>query len=194
METVLRRHSRAIFLIISWIVGLVSPTASWARKIEAGLGGYSFSATNPRNDTSSSLSGFGSYHLAYRQSLTDQFDLDLGYSLVATDGIGGDLSFGVDLGFDYYPFGSGSDVTIEGGGISATLHQQWRPFLGVSFNQRNFQSTSSQYAGVGAKIGTEYHLHDELSLGLTLRYLMLGGPNQSTATQIDILFGPLFQF
>lgn len=165
-----------------------------AGKVEFCVGPFNFSAKNPNNNTTASVSGVGSYRLAYRHAFWSQFELDLGYSLVATDTFGGDLSFGVDVGANYFPLSVAGDVVDKTVRTHVLLQQIWRPFVGVSFNQRNFQSTSSQYAGAGVKLGTEYQLNEEWSLLGAGRYISLGGPNQSEATQTEILLGAVIQF
>lgn len=173
---------------------LVTPFSAHASKLVLSGGAYSFTAENGSNKVSASLSGLGSYQVAYRQPAFEKFELDFGFSLLATDIVGGDLSFGIDIGANYYFMTGANQIKAESDLGVVVLNDQWRPFFGVSFNQRNFQSTSSQYAGFGVKGGTEYQLNDEFALHGTVRYLLLGGPNKSSATQIDILSGIVVQF
>lgn len=173
---------------------LMTPFSAVAGKLEIAGGAYSFSATNPRNNTSSTLSGLGSYRAGYRHTVWDRFEFDVGYSLLATDAIGGDLSFGFDLGLNYFPFTGTGDIFTQTPNAYVMLQHVWRPFVGVSFNQRNFQSTSAQYAGLGIKAGVEYQWVEKLSLTGAFRYISLGGPNQSTADQMDLTAGFLVQF
>lgn len=180
--------SFALFAII------LTPSVSKARKLEFSTGFFNFSAENSRNSTSKAITGAGAYRVAYLHSFWDRYELDIGYSLLASKVIGGDLSFGFDIGVNYFFMSNAGRITAEGGGITLVMQDQWRPFVGISFNQRNFQSTSAQYAGGGLKVGTEYQLTDDLSLSTTARYLSLGGPNQSVASQIEVLIGALVQF
>jgi hypothetical protein len=185
---------RKLACILSLIATCIFSSSSHARKIEFSAGFFSFSATNERNGTSKSISGLGAYRIAYLHSFWDRYELDVGYSLLATQTIGGDLSFGFDLGINYFLLSTAGNITAKSDRAILLLQEQWRPFLGVSFNQRNFQSTSVQYAGMGLKLGTEYQLTEEISLSGILRYIMLGGPNQSEASQIEILSGVMVQF
>lgn len=173
---------------------ILLPSPSMARKLEFSTGFFSFSASNERNGTSKSISGPGSYRIAYLHSFWDRYELDVGYSLLASKTIGGDLSFGFDLGVNYYLLTNAGDTTASSGQANLLMQDQWRPFVGISFNQRNFQSTSAQYAGAGLKLGSEYQLTENLSLSGVLRYISLGGPNQSKASQVDILLGASVQF
>jgi hypothetical protein len=180
-------------IIITGIV-LILPTLASARKVAVSGGLYRFSAENASNKVVTTLSGIGSYQIAYRQAIMQQFEVDVGYSLLATDAIGGDISFGFDIGANYYPMTNAGAIELSSELGSMVLMDQWRPFVGISFNQRNFQSTSSQYAGFGVKGGTEYQFDERYSLQATARYLSLGGPNQSKASQIDFLTGIAVQF
>lgn len=173
---------------------LTFPISANAGKLVVSGGAYSFSAVNASNRVSATLSGLGSYQVAYRLPIYEKFELDFGFSLLATDIVGGDLSFGIDIGANYYFLTGAGEIKSDSDLGVVVLNDQWRPFVGVSFNQRNFQSTSSQYAGFGVKAGTEYQLNDEFALHGTVRYLFLGGPNKSTATQIDLLSGIVVQF
>lgn len=181
---------------IAVLVGalLTIPFSAEASKFVLSGGAYSFSAENASNRVSATLSGLGSYQVAYRQPAFEKFELDFGFSLLATDIVGGDLSFGIDIGANYYFMTGASEIKSESDLGVVVLNDRWRPFAGVSFNQRNFQSTSSQYAGFGIKGGTEYQLNDDFALHGTIRYLLLGGPNKSSATQIDFLSGIVVQF
>lgn len=165
-----------------------------ASKLVVSGGAYSFSAENASNRVSATLSGLGSYQIAYRHAINQNIEFDFGFSLLATDTFGGDLSFGFDVGANYFFMTSSGAITADSAQGNIVLNHRWRPFVGVSFNQRNFQSTSSQYAGFGIKGGTEYQYDERFALHGTLRYLSLGGPNQAGATQLDILTGIIIQF
>ncbi len=171
-----------------------SPSGAMARKIELSGGAFNFAAKNSQNRSTKSISGVGAYRIAYLHPFLNHFELDVGYSLLATQTFGGDLSFGFDLGANYFFISTPGDRKTASKSSSVLLQHQWRPYLGVSFNQRNFQSTSGQFAGVGVKLGTEYQFLENLSLLGTARYIMLGGPNQSEATQVEILLGFVVQF
>jgi len=188
----LELHKIAYGLLLSAIT--IFPNFSHARKLEFSAGFFSFSAANERNGTSKSISGLGAYRVAYLHPFWNHYELDVGYSLLATKTIGGDLSFGFDIGVNYFFMSTVGDVAAKSERVVLLLQDQWRPFLGVSFNQRNFQSTSAQYAGMGLKVGTEYQLTEDVSVSSTVRYILLGGPDQSEANQIEMLFGAVVEF
>ena len=192
--TAMARSSKRLKGIYLAALILMTPFSAMAGKVEIAGGAYSFSATNSRNNSTSSISGIGSYRAGYRHTILDRYEFDIGYSLLATDAIGGDLSFGFDLGFNYFPVTGTGDIFAQTSNAYVMLQHVWRPFFGVSFNQRNFQSTSAQYAGLGVKAGVEYQWNEQLSLTGAFRYILLTGPNQSTADQMDLTAGFLVQF
>lgn len=182
---------RLLAVFLSFLV--IGETARASKLVLSG-GAYSFSAENASNRVSATLSGLGSYQIAYRHAINQNLELDFGFSLLATDTFGGDLSFGFDVGANYFFMTTSGAITSDSAVGNIVLNHRWRPFAGVSFNQRNFQSTSSQYAGFGVKGGAEYQYDERFALHGTLRFLSLGGPNQAGATQLDILTGIIIQF
>lgn len=181
------------YFIATVVISLLASTAD-AGKVVLSAGAFSFSAENQSNRVSAAISGLGSYQMAYRHAMSDRVELDFGFSLVATETFGGDLAFGIDIGANYYVMTNSQPIGVESGLGNVVLSDRWRPFVGASFNQRNFQSTSSQYAGFGIKGGSEYQLTEEICLQGSVRYLLLGGPNQASATHLDMMGGLVFQF
>lgn len=184
---------RLKLLIFGCLLGPLLTNTALASKVDLDAGVYNFSAKNTRTNTSQSLSGLGSYRLGYRYGFFDHYELDLGYSLLATKTFSGDLSFGVDLGLNFFPFSYTKGIEIKTKSVSSSYQEHWKPFIGISFNQRNFQSISSQYAGAGIQIGIE-HPFQNYFLTTKLRYFSLLGPNNSNASQVDWFFGVSFQF
>lgn len=181
--------------VIFWGVLIVLfQERAYGYRIETFGGGYSFTATNSKNNSRATLSGIGSYRLGFRFSIFNQIEGDLGYSILATDVVGGDLSFGADLGFSYFPWTVTGDLELNRPEATLTAYSRWHPLIGFGFSQRNFQSVSSQYAGAHLKVGLEYQGWRQMRVGGFLRYIMLNGPSNSTATQIDILGGIVTEF
>lgn len=188
-----KKRLKALIFILNFSLA-AAPVAAYAGKLDFLFGAYSFQSANKRNSTSRVLSGLGSYHFGYRHIVSPKWELAAGYSLLATKTITGDLSFGFDLGVNYFFLTTAGPIEAKSGSASATYQQLWRPFVGVSFHQRNFQSTSSQYAGAGVRLGLERPLSDNLSGLASVRYMSLGGPNQSSASQVDVLVGIMCSF
>lgn len=165
-----------------------------ADKIEVAAGGFQLSASNSNNSSSAAVSGPGAYHIAYRRPFFQRYEIDFGYSILISQIFTGDMAFGVDIGLNYFPLTTASDITASAGDSSLVFQYQWRPFVGAAFSQRNFQSTNSQYVGFGVKAGAEYQLSGAMSVVGSGRFISLGGPNKSEATQIDLLGGIALSF
>lgn len=152
------------------------------------IGGFfMLSATNSRG--SSSISNLGSYQISYRMPIRLQMEFQLGYSLMASKTIGGDLGYGPDLGLLYFPMTLASAAVGRGENIEIESSEFFRPYIAGAFHQRQYQSTQSSYAGFSFTGGSEYLLRPGFSLRGELRYLRLIGPSNSTANQIDFLAG-----
>lgn len=172
--------------LLSLFIILLSFPAQ-ASKFDLLVGMFSLNASGGAGDTS--VSSFGSYRTTYGHSVFDKFDLTLGYTLNMTNTIGGDLAYGLDVGINYFPFTFSSAQEFERDGVAVKVDEMWRPFIGVSFNQRQFQSIRNSYAGFGLSLGTEYSFNEKYSLKGEFRYISLSGSSESEATEINALFG-----
>jgi hypothetical protein len=156
-------------------------------KLDASLGAYSLSAKSSQGE--GKASGLGSYIVTYHYGLVDGLDFSVGYSLFFSNIITGDMGFGPDLGITYYPISSSGLTVIKTEGIYLLIKEQWRPLINFSFNQRQFQSSDSSYAGLSFGFGTEYSYSQSLDFKGMFRYQALKGPASTDATFIDFLFG-----
>jgi hypothetical protein len=178
-------------LALQVVCGLWATPAA-ARKLSAGLGFFSVNAKT--QSSSASLSGVGAYQIAYEHPLAGSVDLRLGYSLLMTRGIGGDLSFGLDLGGSYYPLTRSSAVEWSSEQARLLVQELWRPYVGAGFFQRNFQSLQSGFAGFGGWAGVDRAIQGPLSARFEARYLSLSGPKSSRVSQVELSIGALIGF
>lgn len=179
-------------LVCTLLVALIAiaPEAKGAGKIEASFGFYSLSAKT--NKKSGAASNFGLYRAAYNYTVGSQFELNLGYSIFMSNIIGGDLGFGPDLGLLYFPVTDPGTRVVQTPKLSLRLDDVLRPFVGVGFHQRQFQSVDSSYAGFSFCGGAEYNYSENLGIKATARYQILNGPSSASASQLDVLLGLLF--
>lgn len=185
------KRKRLEFIVVG-LVGLV--LASWAAPARAQSNKFEFAAgyyqlSSDGSGTSTSVANFGTYRALYHHTFFANLEIVLGYSLFVSDVISGDKGFGPDLGLMYFPLGPASDVKIATDTVSLSFSEKWRPFGAVTFHQRSFQSIDSSFAGFGAAVGTEYDGGGFLDYKAELRYLLLGGPSNSSASQIEALLG-----
>ncbi len=173
------------------LLGLPSPAL--AGKVDVGFGFFSLSARSGGR-TIGSLQNLGSYRVGYRQPMGSHFELGVGYSLIMSRIIGGDLAFGLDVSASYYPLTQNSEVQWSAQGKSFNITELWRPYFSVSIHQREFQSVQIGYAGFGGALGVErwlsgpWHLHSEA------RCVVLFGAKETSATEIDLTLGLSFQY
>lgn len=173
--------------IIAAAILTASSTAAAGSKFDIMTGFFSISAKT--DQTSGNLSGFGSYRFTYHYRLVDNLDLDAGYSLFLSRGISGDMGYGPDFGFSYYPFTAGGLIRASTKNVTYESMELWRPYVGLSFHQRQFQSVNSAYAGFGGSVGTNYRYSDQIDLKTELRLQTLTGPNKASATETELFFG-----
>ncbi|WP_374001491.1 hypothetical protein [Bdellovibrio bacteriovorus] len=156
-------------------------------KLDLMFGGFTINAST--DNGSGSMSGIGSYLVAYRYPLSSSLELGLGYSLNATETFGGDLGYGPDLGLSYFPVTTTQTTEFRNADTSVRISPLWRPYFSLSFHQRQFQSTQSSYGGFGLAVGGEYQWRPDLSLKAEVRALGLSGPSNSKATEFDGFVG-----
>lgn len=146
--------------------------------LDASAGGESSSISNP-----------SAFRLAFLKPLTEKVELNLAYSLILADFSGSDLGFGPDLGLNYYFLTSAADKKLETEEFKVRVSELWKPYLGLAFHQRNFQSVKNSYAGFGLSIGVEHRYERNLAFRTEARYIGLAGSGESEATELGLFFG-----
>lgn len=135
------------------------------------------------------IAGPGSYAITWFRPLLDRIDLMFGYSLMMSEIIGGDMGYGPDIGFAWYPISRSEPIESRSENVTLRIDEQWRPFVSGQFIQRQFQSVQSSYSGFHLSAGTFYRWNDGYSLMGQFRFGALSGPNGATATETNLLFG-----
>lgn len=175
------------------LIGLLSPFYSHAGKLDL-LAGY-FDLTAKVGSNEGQVSTFGAYKISYATELfTDNLELELGYTLLMSNTVGGDLAYGIEAAMVYFPFTPSSTYIGKSENASLSINPLWRPFIGLGFGQRQAQSTNSGYAGFGLILGTERAIDRYFDLKALLRYNSLTGPSNATANELVIMFGITFPF
>jgi hypothetical protein len=182
----MNRKQLSVFLIFCFTV-----SSCLAAKVDV-MGGF-FSLNAKTNSGSANVSTLGSYRVSASKSFFDSLDAVLGYTINMSNTIGGDFAYGIDLGVNYFPFTFTEPSHFESEGVSVRRDELWRPYVGFSFNQRQFQSVKNGYAGFGVNLGSEYSINKKYSLKSEFRYISLAGSSESEATEMNILFGVSFK-
>ena len=175
------------------LVLLAALPGSWASdaKVVASYGYFALDANS--GGRSSSISNPSAFHVAYLKPKWERWELKIGYSLLMADFSGSDLGYGIDAGMNYYPLSSAMEEKLTTGDVTVTRYEVWMPFVGMSFNQRSFQSVRNSYAGFGVSAGSERYYSEKINLRAELRYTSLGGSNESEATETTLTFGVVFK-
>ncbi len=171
---------------------LASSISSADFKFDALIGYYNLKAETV--SSSGTLSALGVYAFQIRKTLIKDFEFGIGYTLQTSNTFSGDISYGPDLGAYFYPFSNSSSITAYSETLSFKLQEKYKPYMGVNFHQRNYQSAKSSYAGFSLIGGCEFDIGSTFLLNAQLRFLNLQGSQNSKAQEFDILSGLTFSF
>lgn len=155
-------------------------------------GYYSIDAKNSNGTTN--LSNIGAYRVFLMHEIESRFALNAGYNMIFEKYITGDSAFGFDIGFNYFHFGMSNTVNSKIGNVVIKSIQEWSPYIGVSFNQRQYQSIRTSYSGIGINVGTLKNLSPKINLLLDFRYVPLSGPVESTASEMTLVGGIAYEY
>ena len=164
----------------------------YGQKITLMMGGYSFSAQT--STKKAQLTNIGSFSFEYAIPVKSQFEFFFGYTLNLEGGLSGDIAYGLDIGTKYFPFQWTNDISASSSEFSLSIQEKMRPYFGLSFHQRQFQSIHTSYAGFGLTAGLEYRLLKNINLSFTIRSLSLSGPDKASASIIESLVGMIYHF
>lgn len=178
-------------LLSLFFILLSLPVIAADAKLTADAGFFAISAK--ANGESSSISNPSAFRLGYLHAVAKKLELAVQYSILVADFSGSDLGYGLDVGANYYPFTNAHDENFKSERISATTYDLWKPYAGINFHQRNFQSVKNSYAGFGVAAGTERYLNEKMNLRGEVRYISLAGASASTATETNFFVGVVFK-
>ena len=174
-------------------VALLFGQTAQARKLRLGAGMFSLSAEN--SEQSQTVSNLGAYWVSYHEKMLNRFELVAHYSLIMSDVISGDLSFGLGFGLLYYPMSRPGPMKIKSQQAKMESIEIWRPYFGLNFQERRFQSVSSSYAGFGFQAGTEYFIESfDMSLFADFRHAQMQGSQTAEASETVITSGLVIEF
>lgn len=176
---------------LSFVLLVSSPLSEGA--YFSGLAGY-YSIDADVRGNNVSLANAGSYRLMYFHKIKDYFALNLGYTLMMENSLGGDLSYGVDFGGSWFPFSLSSNTNSKFKNFDIKFDQKWSPYVTLSFHQRQYQSVQSSYTGFGLSLGTIKSFTSSYSFIGDLRYVSLSGPVSATASEVTMSLGVAFNY
>ena len=170
---------------------LSTPLLAQNGKIDLSVGYFSIKAKSSGEEAS--ISNPSAFRVGYQKELLPSLEFAVGYTILLADFAGSDLGYGLDLGAIYFPLTGSSDEVFKSDAIEVRRYEHLRPYLGLGFYQRQFQSVKNSYAGLGATLGVERYYDKKMNFKAEARYVGLSGSNESTATEMNLLFGVVFK-
>jgi hypothetical protein len=187
--------------VLFWLsVSLLFSSHAWAQKVNLDFGFYTINAEAPAPAGSTaapstvSLSGPGAYSLSGNFEMRPGIEIGVGYTVFYSKFISGDMGFGPDFSLIWFPINEGSGLSLNSQSVRYFEIQSWRPFVGMSFHQRQFQSVESSYSGFGFNGGIEMQYTNTMSFKGAVRSMSLIGPSKSKFQYTDVLVGIQLHF
>ena len=166
----------------------------YASAAEIGLTAGYYSITADTGTSESTVANLGAYRFSFSNEITKKVALNVGYNVIFEQIATGDSSFGFDLGIRYFHYGMSSYSSSKIGNINIKVEQDWSPYAGFSFNQRQYQSIRSSYSGFGFTVGTLKKFMSKLKLIFELRYVALAGASTASASELSLQSGINFSY
>ena len=154
--------------------------------------GY-FGINAKANGTTSNIGNPSAFKIGYQYPIANHFELTGSYTILLADFSGSDLGYGLDLGANYYPFTFSHEDKAKDPHFEVKRYQQYSPFIGLGFYQRQFQSVKNSYAGPGVTVGLERYHNKKINLKAEARYITMAGAGESEATEMNFLFGIVYK-
>lgn len=181
---------------MTWLHSLVWITMLFSSPAVAGgldvlTGTYRIEADT--SNGSASLSNFGLVKMSYHLGLSDNVSLRPGYSIYVFPESDTDIGYGLDIALLWYPLSTQPYALVSHDSIRLEHEEIYRPFIALSFHQRQYQSIQSSYAGVGLTLGLERGqvaiLPTGMYFSLEVAVLYLEGPLNSTINESQLVIG-----
>ncbi len=174
---------------------LIASSSLYAQKLELTTGYYSLSATNATG-SKASVTSFTSYRAGYRHPVRSKWELTAGYTVI----LASDMAYGFDFGADYFYLTKANPIKAKSENVTLNVHEVFRPYIGFTFIQRQFQELTSQLAGFGLRLGFEYDTSwkflasQGISLKGEVRFASLDGSGQIKGDEMFAGLGIVYHF
>jgi hypothetical protein len=162
------------------------------QKVTFAYGYYSINAK--ASGETSNIANPYYFHFSYHKKLTRKIELKAGYNILMADLSGSDMGYGLDVGANYFFLTPSLEQSFRDQRLDVIRVYDWLPYVGVSFNQRNFQSVRNSYAGMAVSVGSEKYYNEKMNFKGEFRYASMGGTGESTATEMSIFGGLVYKF
>jgi hypothetical protein len=192
----IKLRSKIFLILLAVFASSLGSTRAQAQenKIDVMLGYYSLAIQNKATGDTTTFAALGAKQIRYRRSLLDHFDFGVGYSYFTTSTLSGDSYYGLDIFTQYYPFTSSSTVSSSSNDVKFEVTEKWRPYVGLGFNQRNFQGIQTSYVGFSGSVGVDYALTATTGIIFDVRYMSLSATTTLGGHETSAMAGLSFGF
>ena len=155
-------------------------------------GGY-FGISAKANGKTANISNPSAFRIGYQHPISNHFEMVGGYTILMADFAGTDLGYGLDVGANYFPLTFSRVEKVKDPFFEVKRYQQYSPYVGLGFYQRQFQSVQNSYAGLGATVGLERYHNKNISFKGEIRYITMAGSGDSEATEMNFMLGIVYK-
>lgn len=160
-------------------------------QVDTSGGYYNLKASTSSGEVS--LQDIGLFKANVHFGLKENISFRPGYSLYVLKGKEIDYGYGFDFSFLYYPLTTISSFQINNSSVRWVHREVFRPYVGIAFHQRQYQTIQSNYAGLGLLSGLYYRPEiiqsEEIYLVSELSIIWLEGPLDSSLNETQLTFG-----
>ncbi len=166
-------------------LSLLSSDLALANGMNATAGYYSIRAKTSAGQQT--LQNFGVYRFMYEVDVGENFAFRPAYSLYTiTTSSGFELGYGTDIEFSYLPFTRNGSMSFQNSNVNWETYEIFRPYVSLSFHQRQYQSIQSNYAGLGLQVGCSYQFSRFVHIIGYAASIYLNGPLSSTISELQL--------
>lgn len=163
------------------------PADTQSNRFETGVGYFSLVAHNSAGDKT--IANLGLYQFAFRLPVFQHTEFTAGYSLYVLGAKKLDLGFGPDLGARFYPLTRPGPTSVNGENVRIDTVETYRPYVALTFHQRQYQSVQSSFAGMSLGLGIDWSATERLTITTAAKIMALKGPLESRIREQSIVVG-----
>jgi hypothetical protein len=192
MIRTLNKLNILLLLKISLLLAMFFAQCAFAGKYDILFGAYSASGSGSGKSTS--ISGVGSFEMSYLIPFKEHYEVSLGYNYTVIGSPSRDYSYGPKVGINYFPFNFSSNEKITLPNKTIEVVDFFKPYIGLSFNQKQYVATKTFFAGFGLSAGFEKNISSNYTLKSEVKYKTLAGSSNSTLSEVSIMAGLVLGF
>jgi hypothetical protein len=177
-------------LASKWLLSLFlfPSNLALANSFSSTAGYYSIAAKT--SSGTENLKNFGVYRFIYDIEVGDKFAFRPSYSIYTISSDAGlEFGYGTDIEFSYMPLTRNGSMNFQNSNVSWRTFEVFRPYVSISFHQRQYQDIQSNYAGLGLQAGTSYQYDQSIYILAYAASIFLSGPLSSRINEFQFAGG-----